>query len=40
MSAFWPGAIKPFYGEHPAGFMIFFRARIKGSGGMHHTHTP
>ncbi len=35
-----PSAIKPFYGEHPAGFMIFFRARIKGAGGMHNMHTP
>ena len=35
-----PSATKPFYGDHPAGFMIFFRARIKGNGGMQHMHTP
>jgi hypothetical protein len=32
-----PSAIKPFYGDHPAGFLIFFRARLKGSA-MHHGH--
>lgn len=33
-----PSAIKPFYGDHPAGAMLFFRVRLKGSGAMHHMH--
>lgn len=35
-----PSAIKPFYGEHPAGFLAFFRVRVKGSGALHHMHAP
>lgn len=33
-----PGAIQPYYGQHPAGFFFFLRARLKGSGGMGHMH--
>ncbi len=35
-----PAPIKAFYGDNPAGFMVFFRARIKGGEGMHHMHMP
>jgi hypothetical protein len=33
-----PAAIRPYYGEHPAGFIFFLRARIKGSKPMTHMH--
>jgi len=33
-----PEAIRPYYGQHPAGFLFFLRARLKGSGGMAHMH--
>ncbi len=33
-----PVVIRPYYGEHPAGFIFFLRARIKGSEPMTHMH--
>lgn len=33
-----PAAIQPYYGQHPAGFFFFLRARLKGSGDMAHMH--
>jgi hypothetical protein len=33
-----PEAIQPYYGAHPAGVLLFFRARLKGSGDMAHMH--
>jgi hypothetical protein len=33
-----PEAIRPYYGQHPAGFFFFLRARLKGSDGMAHMH--
>jgi hypothetical protein len=34
-----PAAIKPFYGSHPVGFMIYLRLRLKGDDPLHH-HGP
>jgi hypothetical protein len=31
-----PGAIKPFYGDHPAAFYLFLRMRLKHEDEMHH----
>jgi hypothetical protein len=33
-----PAAIRPYYGEHPAGFFFFLRARLKGGAPMAHMH--
>jgi len=33
-----PAAIQPYYGAHPAGFMFFLRARLKGAEPMAHMH--
>jgi len=33
-----PTALRPYYGNHPAGFMFFLRARLKGQGSMAHMH--
>jgi hypothetical protein len=31
-----PSAIKPFYGDHPTGFVVFLRFRLKGDHQAHH----
>ena len=33
-----PAAIQPYYGAHPAGFLFFLRARLKGAEPMAHMH--
>jgi hypothetical protein len=33
-------AIKPFYGSHPVGLMMYLRLRLKGDDHMHHHHGP
>jgi len=33
-----PTALRPYYGNHPAGFMFFLRARLKSEGSMAHMH--
>jgi hypothetical protein len=33
-----PTAIQPYYGAHPAGFLFFLRARLKGAEPMAHMH--
>ena len=33
-----PAAIRPYYGDHPAAFLFFLRARLKGAGPMSHMH--
>jgi hypothetical protein len=33
-----PSAIHPYYGAHPAGFLFFLRARLKGAEPMAHMH--
>jgi hypothetical protein len=33
-----PAAIRPYYGDRPAGFLFFLRARLKGAGPMAHMH--
>jgi hypothetical protein len=33
-----PVTIRPYYGDHPAGFLFFLRARLKGAGPMAHMH--
>lgn len=35
-----PSAIKPFYGDHPVGFMMFLRLRLKGDDYLHLHHGP
>jgi hypothetical protein len=35
-----PSAIKPFYGNHPVGFMMYLRLRLKGDDHLHHHHGP
>jgi hypothetical protein len=33
-----PAAIRPYYGDHPVGFLFFLRARLKGTAAMAHMH--